>query len=67
MRIKRRLVRLGGMLHGLSRMLLAGLVVFVSVVHRCGAMRVRRLFVKFRCALMEIVGHDESFVTTANG
>ena len=48
-------------------MLLAGLVVFFSVVHRCGAMRVRRLFVKFRCALMEIVGHDESFVATANG
>jgi hypothetical protein len=67
MRIKRRLVRLGGMLHGLSRVLLAGLVVFFSVVHRRGAMRVRRLFVEFRRALMEIVGHDDPFVATANG
>ena len=67
MRIKRRLVRLGGMLHGLSRVLLAGLVVFFSVVHRGRAMRVRRLFVEFRRALMEIVGHDDPFVATANG
>jgi hypothetical protein len=66
MRIKRRLVRLGGMLHRLSRVLLTGLVVFFSVVYRRGAMRVRRLFVEFRRALMEIVGHDDPFVATAN-
>jgi hypothetical protein len=67
MRIKRRLVRLGGMLHGLSRVLLAGLVVFFSVVYRGRAMRVGCLFVEFRRALMEIVGHDDPFVATANG
>ena len=63
MRIERRLVRLRGMLHGLSRMLLAGLVVFFSVVHRGSAMGMRGLFVEFRCALMKIVGHDGPFVT----
>ena len=63
MRIERRLVRLRGMLHGLSRMLLAGLVVFFSVMHRGSAMRVRRLFVEFRRALMRIVGHNDSIIT----
>lgn len=56
-------MRLGGMLHGLSRMFLAGLMVFFSVVHRGSAMRVRRLFVEFRCTLMKIVGHDDPFIT----
>ena len=44
-------------------MLLAGLVVFFSVVYRGSAMRVRRLFVEFRCALMKIVRHDDPFIT----
>ena len=64
---QRRLVRLERMLHGLSRMLLTGLVVFFSVVHGGRAMRVRRLFVEFRRALMRIVGHDDPFVATENG
>jgi hypothetical protein len=50
------------MLHGLSGMLLAGLVVFFSVVHRGRAMRMRRLFVEFRRALMRIVGHDDPII-----
>lgn len=45
-------------------MLLAGLVVFFSVVHRGRAMRVRRLFVEFRRALMRVVGHDDPFITS---
>jgi hypothetical protein len=56
-------MRLGGMFHSLSGMLLAGLVVFFSVVYRGSAMRVRRLFVEFRRALMKIVGHDDPFIT----
>lgn len=63
MRIQRGFVRLGGMLHGLFRMLVAGLVVFFSVVYRGSAMRMRRLFVEFRRALMRIVGHDDPFIT----
>jgi hypothetical protein len=63
MRIQRSLVRFGGMLHSLPRMLLAGLVVFFSVMYRGRTMCMRRLFVEFRCALMEIVGHDDPIVT----
>ena len=44
-------------------MLLAGLVVFFSVMYRGSAMRVRCLFVEFRRALMKIVGHDDPFMT----
>ncbi len=67
MRIQRRLVRLGSMFHRLPRMLLASLVVFFSVMYRGRAMCVRRLFVKFRRALMKIVGHDGPFYHTTNG
>lgn len=63
MRIQRSLVRLGGMLHRLSRMFLAGLVVFFSVMYRGSAMRVRRQFVEFRRALMKIVGHNDPIIT----
>lgn len=63
MGVQRRLMGLEGMLHGLFRMFVAGLVVFFSVMHRGGAMRVSRLFVEFRCALMRIVGHDVPFIT----
>jgi hypothetical protein len=63
MRIQGSLVRLGGMLHRLPRMFLAGLVVFFSVVYRGTAVSVRRLFVEFRRALMKIVGHDDPIIT----
>jgi hypothetical protein len=47
-------------------MLLAGLVVFFTVVYRGGPMCVCRLFVKFRSSLMKIVGHDDPFYHTIN-
>jgi hypothetical protein len=38
-----------------------GQVIFFSMMHRGGAMRVRGQFVKFRSALMRIVWHDDPF------
>lgn len=61
-RVERSLMGLVGKLHGLPGMLVAGLVIFFSMMDSCGAVRVSSLFVKFRGALMGIVRHG-SFVS----
>ncbi len=48
------------MLHGLFRMLMASLMIFFSMMHGCGTMRVCCLFVKFCCALVKFHWHDGS-------
>ena len=53
-------------LHGLLGVFMAGEVIFFTVMHGGGAMRVCGLFVKFGGALMRIVWHDESFLAQAN-
>lgn len=45
-------------------MLVAGLVVFFSVMNSGGTVGVRSLFVKFCCTLMRIVRHDGPFYHT---
>jgi hypothetical protein len=54
-----------GILHGLPRMFLAGLVVFFSMMNSGGPVRVRGHLMKFCGALMGIVRHDNPFYHTS--
>ena len=49
------------MLHRLPGMFAAGLMIFFSVVRGGGPVRVSGLLVKFCCALMGLVRHDDPF------
>ena len=46
------------MLQRLPRKLVAGEVVFLTVMRGCGAMSVRGHFVEFGCSLVRIIRHD---------
>ncbi|GAC1616111.1 MAG: hypothetical protein PVS2B2_13430 [Candidatus Acidiferrum sp.] len=46
-----------GMFQGLLGMLVSGLMIFFSVVHGSGTMRVRGEFVKFCGSLVRIIWH----------
>jgi len=46
------------MLQRLPRKLVAGEVIFLTVMRGCGAMSVRGHFVEFGCSLVRIIRHD---------
>lgn len=65
MGFQRSLMGLYRMLHGLFRMLLPSLMIFFSVMHGRGTMRVCCLFVKFCCALVKFHWHDDPIYNMA--
>ena len=60
MRFLRPFERLLGMFHGLPGVFVPGLVIFFPVMHRGGAMRVRREFVELRSSLVRVIWHGAS-------
>jgi hypothetical protein len=52
-----KLVRLGGVLHGLPRKFVGGFMVLFVVMHGSGTVRVGSHFVEFRGSLVRIFGH----------
>jgi len=54
-------MRFGRMLHGLFGVFMPGLMIFLAMVRRGCSVRVGRLFVEFRGALVRVVGHEDPF------
>ena len=57
MRLLRLLESLAGVLERLPRQLMPGLMILLSMMYRCGSMRMGGKLVKFRGSLVGIAGH----------
>ena len=57
MRLLRLLESLAGVLERLPRQLMPGLMILLSMMYRCGSMRMGGKLVEFRGSLVGIAGH----------